>query len=211
MALKIETLVNGPFQENCYLVWDAEQNAGIFIDPGDEPDRLMRTAQFQNIQIEGIYNTHGHIDHAGGVAKIQQTLNIPFAIHPDDEFLLAGLPDQAKMFGLPPLEVPRVDRRLVDGDEIIVGQHSAEVIHTPGHTPGGICFLFDDVIFVGDTLFAGSVGRSDLPGGSHAQLIDSIKTRLMVIDDDVRVFSGHGPVTTIGSEKRHNPFITGEI
>jgi len=211
MPLKIETIVNGPFQENCYLIWDDKSMEGAFIDPGDEAPRLIQTARFNKIEVKAIFNTHGHLDHAGAAAAIQEELKIPFALHPEDAFLLDHMPDQARMFGLPPMEIPKIDRELADGDTVKVGSFEGTVIHTPGHTPGGVCFHFEDVIFVGDTLFSGSIGRSDLPGGSHRQLIESIKKRLLPLDDEVKALSGHGPVTTIGAERAHNPFLTGRM
>jgi len=207
MSLKIETIVNGPFQENCYLVYDDKNKQGAFIDPGDEPDKLISAAKIKEVKVEAIFNTHGHLDHAGAVADIADKLKIPFAMHPEDEFLLEGMPSQAAMFGLPPMRIPTLDRRLKAGEQIEIAGHKGEVLFTPGHTPGGVCFLFNDVVFVGDTLFAGSIGRTDLPGGSHKQLLSSIKSKLMVLDDSVRAFSGHGPVTTIGNERRNNPFL----
>ncbi|HUT79313.1 MAG TPA: MBL fold metallo-hydrolase [Polyangia bacterium] len=207
MALKVELLVNGPFQENCYLLYDDESKAGAFFDPGCEAERLLRTAGFLGITIEAIYNTHGHIDHAGAVAEVAQATGAPFALHPDDRFLLDAMPGQAQMFGLPPVRVPAVDRDLAGGEEIFVGGHRARVIHTPGHTPGGVCFLFDDFVIVGDTLFEGSIGRTDLPGGSTEQLLLSIRDGLLVLDDGMRVLCGHGPATLIGEERRYNPFL----
>jgi len=213
MSLKVDTIVNGPFQENCFMVWDDQAMQGIFIDPGDEPSRIARSASFLNIEITGIYNTHGHLDHAGGVAALKQQLEIPFAIHPADAFLLENMPGQARMFGLPPMDVPTIDRELAAGDTIAVGAFEAKVLHTPGHTPGGVCFLFasEKMVFVGDTLFAGSIGRTDLPGGSFKQLMRSIRDQLMSLDDELDVLTGHGPPTTIGTERRYNPFVTGEI
>jgi hydroxyacylglutathione hydrolase len=207
MALKVETLVNGPFQENCYLLYDDGSKTGAFFDPGCEAERLLRTASFLGITIEAIFNTHGHIDHAGAVVEMVEATGVPFALHPDDRFLLEAMPGQAQMFGLPPVRVPKVDRDLAAGDEIEVGGHRARVIHTPGHTPGGVCFLFDDFVIVGDTLFEGSVGRTDLPGGSTEQLLLSIRDGLLVLDDDIRVLCGHGPATSIGEERRYNPFL----
>jgi glyoxylase-like metal-dependent hydrolase (beta-lactamase superfamily II) len=211
MTLKSQTIVNGPFQENCFLVWDDDVKKGIFIDPGAEPEKLMRTASFINVEIEGIYNTHAHIDHTGGVALIQNTLGIPFALHSADLFMLDGLPNQARMFGLPPMEAPTVNRELAEGDTVQVGEYTGKVLYTPGHTPGGVSFLFDDVVFVGDTLFSGSIGRTDLPGGSMEQLMSSIQEKLLVLDDDVKVMCGHGPSTTIGVERAHNPFLNGRF
>jgi len=209
MTLKIETIVNGPFQENCYLAWEEETNAAICIDPGDEAARIVRKARFLSLDVKGVYATHGHIDHAGAVAAVCEALAIPFAIHPADAFLLEGLPNQARMFGLPPMPIPRIDRELADGDTVEFGGIRGEVLCTPGHSPGGVCFRFDEVVFVGDTLFAGSIGRTDLPGGSARQLITSIKERLLVLPDELRALSGHGPATSIGYEKRNNPFLDG--
>jgi hydroxyacylglutathione hydrolase len=211
MPLKYEMIVNGPFQENCFLVWNDETKKGILIDPGDEPDRLIRTASVQNIEIEAIYNTHAHIDHAGAVAAIQKQLGIPFALHSDDRPLLDGMPQQAAMFGLKPMEIPTVEIELKGGQKLDILGSQMSVLHTPGHSPGGVCFLFDDFVCAGDTLFAGSIGRTDLPGGSLEQLLDSIRTHLFVLDDDVRVLCGHGPATSIGVEKKYNPFLNGEI
>jgi hydroxyacylglutathione hydrolase len=211
MTLKYETIVNGPFQENCFLVWDTDTHEGVFIDPGDEAERLMRTASFLNVDIKGIYNTHGHVDHVGAVAAIKEALGVPFALHPADAFLLRSLPDQARMFGIDTGEVPTIDIELAHDAELAVGGHKARVIHTPGHTPGGVCFAFDEVVFVGDTLFAGSIGRTDLPGGSLDELLHAIKERLLCLDGDLRVLSGHGPATSIGLERAHNPFLTGRF
>ncbi len=210
MTLKFETIVNGPFQENCFLIWDDETKKGIFVDPGDEAEKLVRSANFLNIEIEGIFNTHGHIDHAGAVVEMKKTFDVPFAIHPDDKFLLENLPGQARMFGLGEIEAPTSDRDITDGEKLLLAGHEATVIHTPGHSPGGVCFLFNDFIVVGDTLFAGSIGRSDLPGGSMEQLMSSIKERLLPLADDLKVLCGHGPMTNIGVERSHNPFLNGQ-
>lgn len=211
MAVKYETIVNGPFQENCFLVWNDKSQKGIFIDPGDEPAKLMRSASFLNIEIEGIYNTHAHIDHAGGVAAIQKKLGVPFALHPEDKPLLDRMPQQAQMFGLPPMEVPKVDKKLRHGQKLAILDTEVTVLHTPGHSPGGVCFLFDEFVFVGDTLFSGSIGRTDLPGGSYQQLLDSIRTHLFVLDGNLKVLTGHGPATSIAVEKKYNPFLNGQM
>lgn len=211
MTLKYDMIVNGPFQENCFLVWDDETKKGVFFDPGDEAERLVKAASFLNIEIEGIYNTHAHIDHAGAVAKIKEMLGVPFALHPDDAPLLDRMSQQAQMFGLGPIQVPTVDKELFHDDELVIAGHSVKVIHTPGHTPGGVCFLFHDFVVVGDTLFAGSIGRTDLPGGSMPQLMDSIRNHLMTLDDHLKVLSGHGPATSIGAERKYNPFINGQF
>jgi hydroxyacylglutathione hydrolase len=209
MTLKFETIVNGPIQGNCYLVWEEESKQAIFVDPGDEAERLIRTARFLALDVKAVYATHGHIDHAGAAAAVSEAFGVPFAMHPADAFWLDGLPEQARMFGLPPTAVPRIGRELADGDTVAVGSAVGAVIHTPGHSPGGVCFLFGDVLLAGDTLFAGSIGRSDLPGGSGRQLLASIRDRLLALPDDTRVLPGHGPATSIGIEKKHNPYLGG--
>jgi hydroxyacylglutathione hydrolase len=207
MPIQFETIVNGPFQENCYLVWDDAPMTGILIDPGSEPDLILGRAEARGVRLEGIFNTHGHLDHTGAVAAIASQLSIPFALHPADLPLVATLPTQAQMFGLPGVESPEVDRELVPGETIAIGGCGAKVLHTPGHTPGGVTFVVDDLLFVGDTLFLGSIGRTDLPGGSHPQLIQAIKEVLLPFGDDAKVLSGHGPATTIRFERLHNPFL----
>jgi hydroxyacylglutathione hydrolase len=207
MPIEFETITNGPFQENCYLVWDDEVMTGILIDPGDEPDRILAFVESKGVSLEGIFNTHGHLDHAGGVAAIVRELNIPFALHPGDLPLVNSIKEQAAAFGMTPTEIPRVDRELSDGDVFTIGGHTVKTYFTPGHTQGGVCFHVGNLLFVGDTLFQGSIGRTDLPGGSHPQLLKSIRDRLLPLDDWTQVMSGHGPFTTIGFERTHNPFL----
>ncbi len=155
----------------------------------------------------GIYATHGHLDHIGAVSKIQKDRNLPFYIHEKDTFLVETLPQACGMFGLPRVEIPTIKDNLDKDSLISTGDYEIQVIETPGHTPGGICFVLENHIFVGDTLFRNSIGRTDLPGGNHQQLIDSIKDVLFSLDDQFIVHSGHGPDTTIGYEKMNNPFL----
>jgi glyoxylase-like metal-dependent hydrolase (beta-lactamase superfamily II) len=208
-GLLVETLTNGPFAENCFLVADAETRRGVVIDPGDEEQRILQRVRQLELSIEAIVNTHAHVDHVGAVAPLKRLLGVPFALHPGDNPVLASLPMVAPMFGLPPKEVPEVERELADGDEIEVGRLRATVRATPGHSPGGCCFYFAEqkTIFVGDTLFAGSIGRTDLPGGDHLTLLRSIHDQLLSLDDDVVAYCGHGPSTTIGRERATNPFL----
>ena len=145
MPLQYEVIVNGPFGENCYLVWDDASGKGIFIDPGDEPERLLAVAARRNVAVEGICNTHGHIDHVGAVAAIRSALRVPFALHPDEAPVLKSLPMQAALFGLPAPAMPEVDIRLADGAAVTAGGVAGTVICTPGHTPGGVCFLFEKI------------------------------------------------------------------
>lgn len=207
MTLKYEVVVNGPFQENCYIAWEEGTRKGALIDPGDEPRLIAEAAARLGVTIEAIYNTHAHIDHTGAVAELKSMLKVPFALHEADVPMLDGLPVQARLFGLSPIQAPSVERLLRHGDIIKIGNIEGKVLHTPGHTPGGSCFWFDKVVFVGDTLFAGSIGRTDLPGGNHEQLLAAIRRELLTLPEDTVALSGHGPATTIGLEKQRNPFV----
>lgn len=208
-GLVVETITNGPFVENCYLVADPITRKAILIDPGDEEDRIADKVKQANVQVVEIVNTHGHIDHAGAVASLKRLLDVPFAIHPGDRGWLEHLGSSAVAFGLSPRPTPEVDRDLEHGQTLMVGEVKGIVLHTPGHTEGGCCFYFPEprAVFVGDTLFAGSIGRTDLPGGSSSTLLRSIQEHLLTLDDDVVVYSGHGPTTDIGTERRSNPFL----
>lgn len=208
-GLIIETITSGPFQENCFIVGDAASKEAIVIDPGDAEALIVERVRALDLQVKEIVNTHGHVDHAGAVAPLKRMLSVPFAIHPEEKEWLQHMPTSARMFGLPDVEIPEVDRELVPGETISLGALSAEVLFTPGHSGGGCCFHFaaQKVVFVGDTLFCGSIGRTDLPGGNMETLLASINEQLLALDDDVLAYSGHGPVTSIGAERRSNPFL----
>lgn len=208
-GLLVETITNGPFVENCFLVADAATKKAILIDPGDEPERIEKIIDRMGVEVVEIVNTHGHIDHAGAVAPLKRSLKVPFAIHPGDRPWLEHIAASAAAFGLPPKETPDVDRDLAHNQALRVGEVTGRVLHTPGHSEGGCCLYFPDqkIVFVGDTLFAGSIGRTDLPGGSMPTLLKSIREQLLSMADDVIAFSGHGPETKIGTERRSNPFL----
>jgi glyoxylase-like metal-dependent hydrolase (beta-lactamase superfamily II) len=205
----IETLTIGPFMENSFIVADPETRQAIIIDPGDEEERILERVRTLNVKVREIINTHGHIDHAGAIAPLKRALGATFAIHPADRPWLEQLQQQAAMFGLPDIEVPEIDRDLEHGQTVEVGGIHGKVLHTPGHSAGGCSIYFEEpqVVFVGDTLFAGSIGRTDLPGGSMHTLLSSIRQHLLALDDAVTVHCGHGPSTTIGHERRSNPFL----
>jgi glyoxylase-like metal-dependent hydrolase (beta-lactamase superfamily II) len=202
----IEKLEVGPFAANCYIVADEAGGQGLIIDPGDEADHILKRVEQLGVDIKYVVLTHGHIDHVGALGLIKEATGAEAAIHAED---LPVLEDRtlSTMLGIAWRPLPQIDRLLADGDVVTVGGLSFSVIHTPGHTPGGICLLGEGVLFTGDTLLNMSVGRSDFPGGSHQQLINSIQNRLMSLDDDIKVYPGHGPASSIGAERRGNPFL----
>lgn len=205
----VECLVTGPFQENTYLVARGEAQPCVIIDPGDEADKIAETIEELELKPEMILNTHGHLDHIGAVPDLRERYGIPFAIHPADAFLLENVNEHAKLFGLTGYRDPEVDRELVAGETIEVAGLSLEVIFTPGHSPGHVTFLVGGVAFGGDCLFEGSIGRSDLPRSDPAALRRTLHEIFLSWPDATRVYPGHGPATTIGRERRSNPFLTG--
>jgi len=205
----VDCIVTGPFQENTYLVAKAEGEPCVVIDPGDEPDRIAARIEELRLTPEIILNTHGHLDNIGAVPDLRDRYEIPFAIHPLDGFLLMDVEAHAQLFGLSGYRDPEVDRDLVAGETVEAAGLELEVVFTPGHSPGHVTFLVDGHAFVGDCLFAGSIGRSDLPGGDPAVLKRTLHEVFLSWSDATRVLPGHGPDTTIGDERRTNPFLTG--
>lgn len=205
--LKVEPLIVGPLFSNCYIVWDEDTKQGVVIDPGDDAGDIMDTIKRLGIKIEYILATHGHFDHVGAVAPLRKELNVDFLAHEDDFFFIEDGENAARRWGIDIEQPPKPDRFIKDGDKIKVGKFELEVLYTPGHSPGGVCFLYDKMVFGGDTLFQGSIGRTDFRKGSFEDLSKSIKNRLYILPDDTIVYTGHGPVTTIGDEKRYNAFV----
>ena len=207
VLLIIEKLEVGPIMANCFIVGCEETKQAAVIDPGDEADRILMTLAQHALVVKYLINTHSHFDHVSANKRMKEVTGAPLAIHPDDAPMLAELSRSAMMFGLSAENSPEPDILLKDGDEISFGNISFKIIHTPGHSQGGICLYTKGHLFAGDTLFAGSIGRTDLPGGNYDALISNIKNKLLVLDEDTIVYTGHGPETTIGNEKRMNPFL----
>lgn len=201
----LRKLVVGSLEVNCYILADEESLDALVIDPGDEDDRILDVIKRKDLKLKYIINTHAHFDHVGVNQSLKDATGAEILIHESDKELLRHAGDQAFLYGL---DVPpsNADIFLKDGDDIIVGKIKLKVIHTPGHSEGGICLLGEGFVFTGDTLFAGSVGRTDFPGGDQVKLLESIRKRLALLPDNTRVYPGHGPETKIGEEKKYNPF-----
>ena len=206
----IESVVVSPFATNCYIVGSESSREGIIIDPGDESKVILKKVADLGLDIKLIVLTHGHIDHIGALKDIKEATGAAMAIHTDDAQSLHGKGGLiiSLVSGLSYPKPPPPDRLLKDGDSLDVADLHLRVLHTPGHTPGGICLAGEGVVFSGDTLFNFSIGRTDLPGGSYRQLMESIHSKLMVLPDDTVVYPGHGPETTIGAERAGNPFLS---
>jgi hydroxyacylglutathione hydrolase len=209
--LKAAILPVTPFQQNCSVLWDEDTKHAMVVDPGGEVPRIADALLQLGVTVERILLTHGHIDHAGGAAELAETLgNVPIeGPDPRDGFLLDGLVAQASSFGFPGVRNVMPTRWLREGDQVSVGEHQFDVLHCPGHTPGHVVFVNPASRFaiVGDVLFRGSVGRTDFPYGDHDALISSIRHKLLPLGDDFAFLCGHGPGSTIGAERRDNPFL----
>jgi hydroxyacylglutathione hydrolase len=199
-----------PFQQNCRLLWCDTTKRGVVIDPGGDVPEIARAIAQTGVTIEKIWLTHGHIDHVGGAAELKAKLNVPIeGPHRNDLFLMENVLESARMFGIANVANVMPDRWLSEGDQVEVGELTFDILHCPGHSPGSIAFLNKrlGLAVVGDVLFAGSIGRTDLPGGSQQQLLKSIRDKLLPLPDDIAVLNGHGPATTIGRERATNPFL----
>ena len=195
------------FQSNCYIIWD-DEGVGAVIDPGGEPEEILKALRAAGVrEVRYILNTHGHFDHIGANGPVKKATKAPIAIHEADAPLLVNPLQNVSLFLLQGVTSPPADRLLRDGDEVEIGRIRLQVLHTPGHTPGSVCFLGEGVLFTGDTLFYESVGRTDLPGGNERRLLKSLQDRILPLPDDLLVLPGHGPQGLLGEIKRVNPFL----
>ena len=210
--LKYLTVPVTAFQQNCSIVWCDDTLQAAVVDPGGDLPQLLAEVKRLGVTLVAIWLTHAHIDHAGGTGELARTLKLPIVgPHPGDQFWIDGLPEQSRMFGFPAAEPFTPTRWLADGDTVTLGNCTVNVRHCPGHTPGHVVFHSPDIkrAFVGDVLFAGSIGRTDFPQGNHQQLIDSITQRLWPMGDDTVFIPGHGPESSFGRERRSNPHVAG--
>lgn len=210
----LESAAVGPFFKNGYVVGCERTKQAVFIDPGDEVEQLLAFIAAEELRVTSILLTHAHVDHVSGVAEAKRALNVPIYMHKDDQFLYDNAVRTGMMFGLTVEQPPPIDRYYEGEAPITFGDYEVRVVHTPGHCPGGVCLAVTKKgeqapphLFVGDTLFAGSIGRTDLPGGDYDTLLTAITEKLFAFPDESIVYSGHGPETTIGREKATNPFV----
>jgi hydroxyacylglutathione hydrolase len=209
MAIKYQIIPVTPFEQNCSLLWCDETRQAAVVDPGGDIARILAAVQKQGLALEKILVTHGHIDHAGAVAELSEKLSLPIeGPQREDQFWIDGMPQQSRMFGFPVVRAFTPDRWLDNGDRVTFGKVELEVLHCPGHTPGHVVFFnaAGRLAIVGDVLFQGSIGRTDFPKGDYAALLASIRERLWPLGDDVAFIAGHGPMSTLGEERRGNPF-----
>ena len=203
----LKTLLVGELETNCYVLSDEKNKQAMIIDPGGDFPDIEKYILEQNLKVKYIVLTHGHIDHIGALAQLKQMTKAQVMIHKKDSEMLSNPASNLSLFANQPIDSCPADGFLEEGDQVTIGDIKFEVIHTPGHTPGGISLWTDKMIFSGDTIFFRSVGRTDLPGGSWDQLIKSIKQKILTKDDDTVIYPGHGPPTTVGEEKTQNPFL----
>lgn len=206
---EIVCLTNGAFAENCYIVADVDAGDAVIVDPGEEADLFLRRVTSEGWTVRAVWLTHAHLDHVAGVGRVVEATGVDVYLHPDDRPLYDRVAEQAGWLGVQVEKQPAPNCELQAGDQVSVGSLSFDVRCVPGHSPGSVAFVGHGVVLVGDALFAGSVGRVDLPGGDGPTLLESIQTELLSLPDDTVVYPGHGPSTTIGRERTTNPFLTG--
>ena len=197
------------FQQNCAILADEETKEAFLIDPGDEPGIILGEIDRLQVKVKAILITHAHLDHVCALAEVKEALQVPAYMHPGEQALYDSLPEQAAMFGLPAPRMTTIDHPLAEGDKLTLGRYTFHVLETPGHSPASVSFYIPEAgrVIAGDTLFKRSIGRTDLPGGSHQRLLKSIRTKLLTLPPDTEVYPGHGPETTIGEEAKYNPHL----
>ena len=209
--MRVDVLTVGMFQSNCFIVSCEKTNEAIIIDAGDEGERIVDHVKRANLDVKMIVCTHGHIDHVAGLPAVRRAISAPVVMHKDEITLYEHVDRQAMLFGAPAPGTVKIEKFVAHGDKLMFGNLTGEVVHTPGHSPGGISIAFRNekppVIFVGDVLFRGSIGRTDLMGASERQMAKTLKDIILELPDDIVVYPGHGPETTIGNERRSNPFL----
>jgi hydroxyacylglutathione hydrolase len=209
MSMIFKYRESGPLLVNCYIVGDEQSREAVLIDPGGDADSLIHLLEEDGLTLKAIINTHSHFDHIGGNAGLKEATGADILVHETEKDMLTEMSGLAEQWGIPFDNSPPADGTIAEGDIIEIGETKLEVIHTPGHSPGGCSFKIKDMpmVIVGDSLFQFSIGRTDLPGASHAELISAIKEKLFPLGDDCEVYPGHGPPTIIGREKKYNPFL----
>lgn len=209
--MRVQMLTVGVFQSNCFVASCEETGEAIIVDAGDDAERILD--HVRDLDVKLIFNTHAHIDHVGALAAVKTALGVPVLMHENEMETYKRIPEQGAMFGLPAPGLVEIDRFVAGGDVVAFGNLRGRVVDTPGHSPGGVSLVFDDpsppIAFVGDVLFRGSIGRTDLFGADHSVMMATLRDVIMKLPDDMIAYSGHGPETTIGLEKRTNPFLVG--
>lgn len=211
--LQVKIVPVTAFAQNCSILWDSDSKAAVLIDAGGEADKLKAEVEALGLQVKALWLTHGHLDHAGAVGELAQLWQVPvIGPHKDDQFWLEMLQEVSARYGFPIPQPVQVDQWLEGGEELKLGEHRFEVRFAPGHTPGHVMFYNAQhgLLWTGDVLFKGSIGRTDFPRGNHQQLLDSIRRECFSLPDETQFISGHGPISTIGFEKQHNPFVASQ-
>lgn len=204
----LERIAVGPLAVNCYIIGCEKTRHSAVIDPGDEVERIVSAIKKNDLSLKYILLTHGHVDHVTQLATLKNKIPAEVFMHAGDLFLFENISIQAMMFGLPDPGHPQPDRFFADGEKLALGELELRVIHTPGHSPGSVTYQIKDNLFVGDLIFSGSIGRTDLPGGNYETLINSVQKKIFTFPDATKIYPGHGPMTTVGQEKRFNPFFS---
>ncbi len=205
--MKVKRFITGPIFVNTYVVYDEDSADAIIIDAGGSAEEIVEFVKENKLQVKGIYNTHGHFDHVMGAKAIQDNLQVGFYLNKNDSMLVGNLPNQLSLYGIDPVMPPRISGYIDENTDLFIGDKKVKVIETPGHTKGGVCFWVEDLLFSGDTLFLESIGRTDFPGGDYNELRTSVREKLFILPENVKVFPGHDDATSIEHEKKYNMMV----